>query len=84
MHNVMKHLNMNTALPEERLQHCVNVCVCVCACVRACVRACVCVRVLSLHGLRGQSTVNIAMCLYDYVTKIHEVLSLQYTASNKL
>ena len=24
MHDVMKHLNMNIALPEDRLQHCVN------------------------------------------------------------
>ena len=42
----MNHLNMNIALPAERLQHGVNIYI-----------------LLPFHGLMGQTTVNIAMCL---------------------
>ena len=64
MHDEMNHLNMNSALPAERLQHGVNI------------------YILPFHGLREQSTVNIAMWCQLYT--IYEVLSLQCTARNKL
>ena len=42
--------------------------------------------ILQFHGLMGQSTVNIAKCLYVMlaVYYIYEVLSLQYATCNKL
>ena len=47
MHDVMKHLNMSTALRLacRTLLHGVNI------------------YIVPFHGLMGQSTVNIAMCL---------------------
>ena len=63
MHDVMKHLNMSIALPAKRLQRGhtyggVNIYIII----------------LPFHGLREQSTANIAKCIFAmsavyYITK---------------
>ena len=68
MHDVMKHLNVNIALPEEHLQHGVNIYI----------------TVPWIDGTINCEYCYVPMAMPCQLYSIYEVLSLQLTASNKI